>query len=92
VTTQTSRTSALGINFSDKIRVTSRTQTSRTSVTSRTPCNGEWLTEMENVDVSAPELEMFKLVEAEGIFGVLAALVDYVREECAMPTSWREHL
>ncbi|KAJ8586207.1 hypothetical protein M405DRAFT_823746, partial [Rhizopogon salebrosus TDB-379] len=45
---------------------------------------------MGNVDVSAPELEM--LVEAEGIFGVLAALVDYVREECAMPTSWREHL
>jgi hypothetical protein len=48
------------------------------------------MTEMGNVDVSAPELEM--LVEAEGIPGVLAALVDYVREECVMPTLWRERL
>jgi hypothetical protein len=57
----------------------------------REPCkNGEWMTEMGNVDVSAPELEM--LVEAEGILGVLAALVDYVRDECVMPTLWRERL
>jgi hypothetical protein len=57
----------------------------------REPCkHSEWLTDMGNVDVSAPELEM--LVEAEGILGVLAALVDYVREDCVMPTSWREHL
>ena len=43
---------------------------------------------MRNVDVSVPELETL----VEGILGVLAALVDYVREERAMPTLWQERL
>jgi hypothetical protein len=53
----------------------------------RDPCkNGEWLSDMGNVDMSAPKLEM--LEEAEGILGVLVALVDYAREECVMPALW----